>query len=245
MWGKPAAAAVLVVAMGAISAHAAEPSSSVGVTKEVVRTVYGTPPQGQQHVKHVGDAVLHNEVFETWAESSALLEFLDRSHLTIGASSSVIIDEFVFDPATVQGNALINLSVGTVRFVTGEMPHGGVVIKTPSATLTLRGTDVSVRVHADGTTDTAVNEGEVRVHNDKTGSTTTVSAGEGATTGASGDQSFNGNLDPGSLTDANSAADNEVEHRRNDSSISQGESSSNPGTGPSSPAGPGSGHQTP
>jgi hypothetical protein len=188
MTRAPRAIGAALLLTGICSAQADE----VGTTTEIVRTVYGTPPQGQQAVTRIGDAVLHNELFETWSDSRALLEFLDGSHLTIGANSKVTIDAFVFDPAKVQGNALIKLSVGTLRFVTGQMPHGGVVIKTPTATLTLRGTDVTVHVHPDGTTDTSVHDGIVDAHNDKTGDTTELGEGDGAKSGEGGNESFDG-----------------------------------------------------
>ncbi|MES1150815.1 MAG: FecR family protein [Dongia sp.] len=177
----------------------AEAAETVGAMKEVVRTVYGTPPQGAQGATRIGDEVVHNEAFETWKESRALLEFIDGSHLSLGANSKVLIDDFVFDSAQVKGNALIKLSVGTLRFVTGRMPHGGVVIKTPTATLTLRGTDVTVYVHPDGTTDTTVQSGLVEAHNDINGDTDMLAPGDGATVGANGNHAFAGDSGPGSI----------------------------------------------
>jgi len=196
-WVFSAPCAVGVALLLANACHAE--AEAVGAMKEVVQTVYGTPPQGQQGVTRIGDAVLHNEAFETWKESRALLEFIDGSHLTLGANSKVVIDDFVFDPAKVQGNALIKISVGTLRFVTGQMPHGGVVIKTPTATLTLRGTDVIVHVHPDGTTDTTVQAGLVEAHNDLNGDTTNLLPGDGATVGEAGNHSFSSNGGPGSF----------------------------------------------
>ncbi len=188
----PRAFAVALFLVGISQANA----ETVGAMRDVVHTVYGTPPQGQQTAKRIGDAVLHNEVFETWKESRALLEFIDGSRLALGANSKVVIDDFVFDPAQVKGNALINLTAGTLRFVTGQMPHGGVVIKTPTATLTLRGTDVSVHVHPDGTTDATVQAGLVEAHNDLNGDTTNLLPGEGTTLGQGGNQPFEGDGGP-------------------------------------------------
>jgi hypothetical protein len=192
----PRAVGVALFFVGICGANGEPRAEPVGAVKEVVATVYGTPPQGAQEVKRLGDAVLHNEVFETWKESRALLEFVDGSHLALGANSKVVIDDFVFDPSQVKGNALIKLSAGTLRFVTGQMPHGGVVIKTPSATLTLRGTDVTVFVHPDGTTDTTVQAGLVEAHNDLNGDTTNLLPGQGATVGEGGNRPFEGDSGP-------------------------------------------------
>jgi hypothetical protein len=196
-WVASASCAVLgaCLSFGISQAEA----DTVGAMKEVVSTVYGTPPQGSQGVTRIGDEVVHNEAFETWKESRALLEFIDGSHLSLGANSKVVIDDFVFDPTQVKGNALIKLSVGTLRFVTGRMPHGGVVIKTPTATLTLRGTDVTVYVHPDGTTDTTVQSGLVEAHNDINGDTNVLAPGDGATVGENGNHAFAGDTGPGSI----------------------------------------------
>jgi hypothetical protein len=186
----PRAVGVALFFAGICGAPGESMAETVGAMKDVVATVYGTPPQGAQQPKRIGDAVLHNEVFETWKESRALLEFIDGSHLALGADSKVVIDDFVFDPSRIKGNALINLSVGTLRFVTGRMPHGGVVIRTPTATLTLRGTDVTVHVHPDGTTDTTVQSGLVEAHNNLNGDITNLLPGEGATIGEAGNHPF-------------------------------------------------------
>ena len=191
----PRAFGVALVFVGISGAQA----DTVGAMKQVVQTVYGTPPQGQQHPKRIGDPVVHNELFETWKESRALVEFIDGSHLTVGANSKVLIDSFVFDPAKSQGNALIDITAGTLRFVTGQMPHGGTVIRTPTATLTLRGTDVTVRVHPGGTTDTTVSDGKVDVQSNADNQTTTIGPGEGTTSGEGGNRAFDGEIGDGGI----------------------------------------------
>jgi hypothetical protein len=229
-WVARAARAVGVALLLAGVGHAE--AETVGSMKEVIRTVYGTPPQEPQSAARIGDAVLHDEAFETWKESHAVMEFIDGSHLALGANSKLVIDDFVFDPAQVKGNALINLSVGTLRFVTGQMPHGGVVIKTPTATLTLRGTDVTVRVHPDGTTDTTVQSGRVEAHNDINGDISDLGPGDGATVGESGNQPFSGDAG-GNIPGGNDGGGSHVERRRSGEQARQSLSIDAPAAGPS------------
>jgi hypothetical protein len=144
--------------------------------------------------------VAFQETLETLEESSALVRFIDDSKLTLGAKSKVQIDAFVFDPKHAKGNALIDISVGTLRFVTGEMPKGGVVIKTPTATLTLRGTDVVVHVHPDGTTDTTVHDGKVEAQNNVTNQVTHLLPGDGATLGHTGTTDYADDHDASAYT---------------------------------------------
>lgn len=189
IWGAATAVAVAVgVALMAGGAAAQE----VGAMVNVQRTVYGVPPQGGELVKRKGDAVVFQEALETVDRSAALIRFIDNSTLTLGAKSKVLIDAFVFDPGKAEGNALIRISVGTLRFVTGEMPKGKTVIKTPVATLVLRGTAVTVYVHPDGTTDTTVDDGSVDGHNDVTDDDTSIVAGQGATFAEGGNSDFSG-----------------------------------------------------
>ena len=213
IWKVAAAAAAITVLLRAGIAEAMD----VGALEDVRQNVYGVAPQGGEAVKRKGDSVVFRETLETLEESSALVRFIDDSKLTLGQKSKVQIDEFVFDPKNAKGNALIDISVGTLRFVTGEMPKGGVVIKTPTATLTLRGTDVVVHVHPDGTTDTTVYDGKVEAQNNVTNQVTHLLPGDGATLGHGGttdyDENDNGQPDPAAKKNLESIP----EHRRGDS----------------------------
>jgi hypothetical protein len=207
--------------LGVLLSTAAAEAAEVGAMAEVQRTVYGVPPQGSQAVKREGDAVQFQEALETVADSAALVRFVDDSTLALGAQSKVVIDEFVFDPAKAEGNALIRISVGTLRFITGAMPKGKTVIKTPTAALILRGTDVTVHVHPDGTTDATVNEGSVDGHNDLTNDETNIAEGQGATFGHGGNTGFNGSTPP-TGGDGDNGPGDQTEQRRGGDSGSSG-----------------------
>jgi hypothetical protein len=215
IWKVAATAAAVSVLLRAGIAEAMD----VGAMEAVHQNVYGVAPQGGEAVKRKGDPVAFQETLETLAESSALVRFIDDSKLTLGAKSKVQIDAFVFDPKNAKGNALIDISVGTLRFVTGEMPKGGVVIKTPTATLTLRGTDVVVHVHPDGTTDTTVYDGKVEAQNDVTHQVTHLLPGDGATLGHTGTADYAGGDDAGAHTIPGNDNGNTPETRRGGSPI--------------------------
>jgi hypothetical protein len=210
-WKVAAAVAAMSVLLRAGIADAMD----VGALEEVRQNVYGVAQQGAESAKHRGDPVVFQETLQTLDESSALIRFIDDSKLSLGAKSKVLIDEFVFDPKNAKGNALLEISIGTLRFVTGEMPKGGVVIKTPTATLTLRGTDVVVHVHPDGTTDTTVYEGKVEAQNMLTNEVTNMLPGEGSTIGQGGTTSYKTDDKPSlSTASANSHGNDVPEHRR-------------------------------
>ena len=187
-------AGAMLVAMLGIAAQPAAADAPIAAMEQVQLSVYGTPPQGSQGVKRKGDQVVFLESLETLSESRALVRFIDGSGLALGAKSKVLIDEFVFDPDKTKGNAVLNISLGTLRFVTGAMPKGGIVIETPTATMTLRGTDVSVHVHPSGRTDILVHEGLVDSHNKFTGQDTTLSPGQSQTDTELGTFDFDGDF---------------------------------------------------
>jgi hypothetical protein len=60
--------------------------------------------------------------------------------LNVGRNSSIVIDEFVYDPNTGTGKMVATISKGVLRFVGGQISHtAGVTIASPVATLGIRG----------------------------------------------------------------------------------------------------------
>jgi hypothetical protein len=172
----------------------------VGAVQRVRLTVYGTAPSSQPIPKHPGDGVVFHENIETWDNSGAVLPFIDGSLLTLGPKSRVLVDEFVFDPDTASGNALIRIAAGTLRWITGSMPKGRTVIKTPTSTMILRGTDVAVHVHPDGTTDAIVYSGSVENRNEFTHTSSLMGPGDQQTSDESGNHANTGDaVDPGDI----------------------------------------------
>src|SRR6185295_14652697 len=65
--------------------------------------------------------------------------------LLIGPNSTVVIDEFVYDPATNKGNIAATLTQGSFRYIGGKLSkQGNATLKTPVATLGIRGSDVTI-----------------------------------------------------------------------------------------------------
>jgi hypothetical protein len=222
--------AVVLILSAIVAAEAS--SQDVGSVEKVTRNVYGTPPQASRAPQHPGDSVAFQELLETLPDSAALVRFIDGSELTIGARSKILVDQFVFDPGSGSGNALISIGSGALRFATGSMPKGKTVIDTPTATLTLRGTVVRVGVKPNGDTELIVDEGNVDSHNKQQNSNQNVPAGDsivissgGSTTGdgAIGDSFVDAGFDSG----GNGSA--EVEQRR--AAGGNGNSSANAGHG--------------
>jgi len=83
------------------TAQAAMPK--VGVAAVVNPATTGQPQGGRDRVIVVGDNMPHNERIDTSDQGRAQLFFIDGTALTIGPNSSVVLDEFVYDPNTKVG----------------------------------------------------------------------------------------------------------------------------------------------
>src|SRR5215469_1869522 len=86
-----------------------------------------------------GSGVHANETVRTGSSGQAGLQFNDQSNLTVGHSSQVRLDKFVYDPNKGTGSTVIEATRGTFRFSTGSQNKGEVKIKTPYGTLGTRG----------------------------------------------------------------------------------------------------------
>ena len=77
------------------------------------------------------------------------IEFVDQTRVDVTEHSKLIIDEFVYDPATKTGSLSLKASLGTVRYASGQIAKNSkqnVKISTPTATIAVRGTDFSMTI---------------------------------------------------------------------------------------------------
>ena len=153
-------------------------AEAVGTVQKVEKTVYGTLPQAARAPLRTKDDLVAQEVVQTAEESAALIRFIDRAQLTLGGDARIAIEEFTFVPGTEGGKALFRVSGGALRWVSGDLPDGGVRFATPSADLVLHDANFALRVAPNGDTLLAVAAGEVDVTVTASGKTGTVVAGE-------------------------------------------------------------------
>lgn len=100
----------------------------------------GTPPGAGTRMLAVGTNVVYKEKIETSAVGSTQIMFPDQSTLNVGRNSSIVIDEFVYDPAAGTGKMVASVSKGVLRFVGGQISHtAGVTVNTPVGALGIRG----------------------------------------------------------------------------------------------------------
>jgi len=109
-----------------------------------------------------GDQVFFNEVLTTGTGSSGKFSFVDSTNLQMGPSSRVKLDNFVYSGGSGVG---FNAAKGAFRFVSAPGEHKPYEVKTPTATIGVRGTIFAARVLPDGRTDAVIYSGVIEVCN--------------------------------------------------------------------------------
>ena len=139
---------VLILASSFLFALAtAGEARQAGVASAVVPESRGTPPQEAPRVLQVGIDMQVDERVETGERGKTQLLFLDGSALTVGPNSDVTLDRFVYDPDAGSGDLALTATKGLFRFVGGRISKTRpVLLKTPTATIGIRGGIITARV---------------------------------------------------------------------------------------------------
>jgi len=96
----------------------------------------------------VNTGVEMNDTVST-ARGKAELTFDDKTTVKLTEHSKLIIDDFVYDPKKGSGKLALNMAMGTARYASGQIAKNNpqqVAIKTPTASIAVRGTDFSMTV---------------------------------------------------------------------------------------------------
>ena len=99
-----------------------------------------------------GSKIYFGDSIITEAASTAQILLMDQTTLTIGESSELVIDEFVYDPQTKIGKIISSVKIGTVKIITGEISKtnpDNLEIKTPTGSIGARGTEFAVVTESD------------------------------------------------------------------------------------------------
>lgn len=137
----------LVILLGAAFAVLwAAPSSaeSIGKVKLVKEWAYERLQQRNWEDLFIEDEVFSNQRIRTPPNAAVHVKFSDGADFRVGANSELVLDKYVYDPARGTGKIVATLGRGVFRFITGKIKN--YEIRTPSATIGVRGTDFIVAV---------------------------------------------------------------------------------------------------
>jgi len=122
----------------ALQATASAEEPAIGTAKATKNKVEGVI-NGKNEPLSTGSGVFTNETVRTGEASVADLVFLDNTNLSVGPTSDVKLDKFVYDPTGSSGTVVIQATKGAFRFVAGSQDKRIYQIKTPFGTLGIRG----------------------------------------------------------------------------------------------------------
>jgi hypothetical protein len=103
-----------------------------------------------------GSGIEKNDTVSTNSQGKFKITFVDATTVNITENSRLLIDDFVYDGNNKsKGKLGLKIALGTVRYASGALAHGnpkGVNIRTPTATIGVRGTDFVMSVDEAGRT---------------------------------------------------------------------------------------------
>ena len=101
-----------------------------------------------------GSGVEKMDTVSTNSQGRFRITFNDSTTVNITENSRLLIDDFVYDGGGAsKGKLGLRVALGTVRYTSGKIAHGnakGVNIRTPTATIAVRGTDFVMSVDEAG-----------------------------------------------------------------------------------------------
>ncbi len=136
----------------------------IGEVERSVNSVSGAFEEMERMLRQ-GDRVYHTELIKTGKNSLATLLLDDNTQVSLGADTAVQLDQFIYNPDSTQGAVTLNSARGIFRFLTGLLPSKSYKIKTPVATIGVRGTVFDVWNRKDGSTVILLRHGKVVVDN--------------------------------------------------------------------------------
>jgi hypothetical protein len=130
-----------------VYSHSDVVAQSQNVAGEVTRlqgTVEAVQPGSSRTLK-LGDKIFVRDSIETGTNTRIQIIFRDGSDLILGEETIFAIDTYIFDDSGNSGTTAFTLVAGVFRLVTGAIASRddpSVTIKTPLATIGIRGTDL-------------------------------------------------------------------------------------------------------
>ncbi len=146
---------------GAAALAASQSAPPVGAARVIVAEVSAQAANASRLLA-VDDPVTFNELIATRAKAAAVLALADGTELAMGENAQVRLDDFVLGDGA-EARLSLTLNLGALRFATGNMPKPAYAIRTPQATLAVRGTVFDLAVGEDGAAYVAVSEGAITV----------------------------------------------------------------------------------
>lgn len=121
---------------------------AIGTVTEQVNTPPSIQRKSQTLTGAKGTGVEMADAVKT-LQGKVGITFEDNTKVQVNENSKLVIDDFVYDPKSKTGKVALNMALGTVRYASGQIAKSNpqsVAVNTPSATVSVRGTDFTATV---------------------------------------------------------------------------------------------------
>jgi Ca2+-binding RTX toxin-like protein len=125
----------------------------IGRVDESIGEVTATRVDGTTVTLAKDSPVFEGDVLETGAGGAVALVFIDDTEFSLGEGGRMVLDELIFDATSMEGSSVFSVIQGVFVFVSGEIASFNpeqMIVRTPVATLGVRGTKVAGRAATEG-----------------------------------------------------------------------------------------------
>ncbi|GAA0592431.1 hypothetical protein GCM10009099_32440 [Caenispirillum bisanense] len=146
----PQAPGQVAQATGGAMTEIAQAADAIGTVTKVTGTVFAIRADGTRDQLASGDRVFQGDIIETAADGAIGITFVDNTEMSLGGDGRLVLDEMIYDPDSGSGQSSLSLVSGAFSFVSGQIAKSGpdaMQVKTPVATIGIRGTTGVIKVH--------------------------------------------------------------------------------------------------
>ena len=126
---------------------------SIGRVSDVVGSATATRVDGTRISLGKDAPIFEGDLVETGSDGALTILFVDQSTFTVGGDARLVLDELVFDASSLSGQSSVSVIEGVFVFVSGQIANSDperMVVRTPVATIGVRGTAFAVEAHPEG-----------------------------------------------------------------------------------------------
>ena len=141
---------------------AAETGAEIGDARTIVSIVKADFDKEERELT-IGDVVRQDEVIEVSDDGRGEFRLNDDTKLALGPGARMVLDKFVYDSDKKAGSIILDLTKGAFRFITGVASKPTYLIRTPNASITVRGTIFDTYILPDKSVWLLLHEGGIEV----------------------------------------------------------------------------------
>lgn len=137
-----------LILLGLLISTSLSSQASIGTVTELLNTPPSIQRKNSTLTGSKGTGVEMNDSVKT-AAGKVGITFEDQTRVQVNENSRLVIDDFVYDSKSKSGKLGVKIALGTVRYASGQIAKNSpqnVAVNTPTATISVRGTDFTATV---------------------------------------------------------------------------------------------------